>query len=391
MSRTVTADSISPSTASGETRAIVHNPPMTSSSPSPPRRIALVGAGRVARTAHLPALAGRADARLVAIVDPDTARARQAVADDPGIRILDSLDELDANAVDVVAIGAPAEVHRPLFETALGLGCHVLVEKPLALTLADATAMREALPSGRVAAVGHNMRCHRLVREARARLAAGAIGELLAIELLWCGSAARGEVPAWRASTARGGGVVHEVVVHQLDLVTFLSGSAPRSVAARGDAHHGTRAVALVGETGAGTPFSAAASDHTANRNGFVLVGSDGVIEVDLYRFDGLQVRGADVPGGDIGWRVRELRRTARALPGALRRLRSGGDMLDTYRGEWDRFLAAIDGHGDVACDLDAGRDAVAAMLAVGRALREGGTVEIERPIARPHTRLAAG
>jgi predicted dehydrogenase len=103
--------------------------------------IGVIGAGRIAQAAHLPAL-GRADgARLVALCDPsaqvvDTLSRRFDV---PGYATPREL--LADSAVESVIVAVPDRLHRAVAEEALRAGKHVLIEKPLAGTIDDAEAL----------------------------------------------------------------------------------------------------------------------------------------------------------------------------------------------------------------------------------------------------------
>jgi predicted dehydrogenase len=112
--------------------------------------IGLVGAGRIAQAAHLPAL-GKADgAELVALCDPSEVLSREVARryDVPGYRSLDEL--LEDDAVEAVILAVPDRLHLSLGRQALEAGRHVLVEKPLAGTLAEAEELEAiAASSGR--------------------------------------------------------------------------------------------------------------------------------------------------------------------------------------------------------------------------------------------------
>ncbi|MEV6637040.1 Gfo/Idh/MocA family oxidoreductase [Actinoplanes sp. NPDC051470] len=101
-------------------------------------RIGVVGAGRIAQAAHLPALARAEGAELVALCDPSPLLAgplssRYGV---PGYQSVDEL--LDDDNVEAVIVAVPDRLHLPLGVKALRAGKHVLVEKPLAGTVEDA-------------------------------------------------------------------------------------------------------------------------------------------------------------------------------------------------------------------------------------------------------------
>ena len=105
-------------------------------------KIGIVGAGIWGRN-HALALATHPRANLIIICDRDEGRAR-ALADTNGCAWTTSLDELAASDVAAVTIATPDHLHREPALVMLRAGKHVLVEKPLATSVADAFAMVEA-------------------------------------------------------------------------------------------------------------------------------------------------------------------------------------------------------------------------------------------------------
>jgi predicted dehydrogenase len=126
-------------------------------------RLALVGAGMIARQCHLPAVLASGKADLVAVVDPDYHRAAE-LANAFGIRpkiaqqVLDVLGEIDG-----AVIATPNNTHAQIAITCLEAGVSTLIEKPLAATFAEGmsivrVAESAADPNGTVAAVGYSTR-----------------------------------------------------------------------------------------------------------------------------------------------------------------------------------------------------------------------------------------
>jgi predicted dehydrogenase len=105
---------------------------------NPPVRIGVIGCGRIAQVAHLPAIAKADGVDLIAVSDPSETLAR-GVAARYGVRGVTDTAELLANPVDAVLIAAPDRLHLPLGVQALDAGKHVLVEKPAADTATHAT------------------------------------------------------------------------------------------------------------------------------------------------------------------------------------------------------------------------------------------------------------
>ena len=115
-------------------------------------RVGLVGCGAVAAF-HVPALHAARGVKLAAAFDPD-----RAAAERTGARVAGSLDEL-IELVDFVAVCTPPAHHADAAIAALDAGRGVLVEKPLATTLADA----DRIVAAGEGATGFQLRCHRRV------------------------------------------------------------------------------------------------------------------------------------------------------------------------------------------------------------------------------------
>ena len=101
-------------------------------------KIGVIGAGRIAQAAHLPALARADGAVLVGLADPSPVLSKGVAQryDVPGYTCADDL--MADGAVEAVIVAVPDRLHLPLAARALEAGKHVLVEKPLAGTLAEA-------------------------------------------------------------------------------------------------------------------------------------------------------------------------------------------------------------------------------------------------------------
>jgi len=142
-----------------------------------------------------------------------------------------------SSEVDVIHVCTPNATHAALAAQALASGKHVICEKPLATTVADARALAEtARVSGRVAAVPFVYRYHPMVREARARVAAGEAGTLLTIE----GSYLQDWLLAandddWRVDADQGGAsrAFADIGSHLCDLIEFVTGDRIARLVAR--------------------------------------------------------------------------------------------------------------------------------------------------------------
>lgn len=103
----------------------------------PPVRLGVIGCGRIAQAAHLPAIAKTDAVALEAVSDPSPALA-DGVGARYGVRAFTSTDALLETDVEAVLIATPDRFHHELGRAALEAGKHVLMEKPLAATVAEA-------------------------------------------------------------------------------------------------------------------------------------------------------------------------------------------------------------------------------------------------------------
>ncbi|WP_298401353.1 Gfo/Idh/MocA family oxidoreductase [uncultured Chloroflexus sp.] len=133
---------------------------------------------------------------------------------------------LERSDVQVVSIVTPPYLHREMAEAALAAGKHVLCEKPTALNAAEAEAMLAAAQAhpAQLALIDHELRFLPAVQAARARLAAGDIGEARAAEVRFIASGRADPQRQWDwwSDRAAGGGVLGAIGSHQIDLLRFI-------------------------------------------------------------------------------------------------------------------------------------------------------------------------
>jgi phthalate 4,5-cis-dihydrodiol dehydrogenase len=194
----------------------------------------VVGLGR-AFMLMLPTLAGHRRVRLVAAADPrPEARARFA-QDFPGSRTYPDAAALCADPeVEAVYIATPHQLHAADVAACVAAGRHVLVEKPMAVTLAECAAMAEAaLRAGVHLIVGHSHSHDGPVLAARRMIAGGAHGRVRMISALTFTDFLYRPRRPEELDTAQGGGVVFSQGAHQVDVVRLLGGGKLRSVRAQ--------------------------------------------------------------------------------------------------------------------------------------------------------------
>ena len=194
-----------------------------------PIRFGIVGPGLVAQL-HAKALARIEDARLVAVAGsgPGSQRAARLAAEH-GAHAADSLEAMIRDRpLDAVIVCTPHPLHAEQAIATARAGLHVVVEKPMALTPADCSAMIAAADeAGVVLSVISQRRWHPAVRRVKAAIDEGRIGTpgLATVEVLGWRSPEYYAMDAWRGTRqGEGGGVLVNQAVHQLDLLCWFLG-----------------------------------------------------------------------------------------------------------------------------------------------------------------------
>jgi len=146
------------------------------------------------------------------------------------------------DGIEAVAVVTPNDSHAPVSMCFLRRGIHVICDKPLANSVSDAEALRDAVrESGCVFALTHNYAGYPMVREARARVLSGELGAVRIVQVEYASGArsrlveAEGdEKTAWRTDPAIGGpsAVLCDLGVHAHHLLRFVTGCEVESVSA---------------------------------------------------------------------------------------------------------------------------------------------------------------
>jgi 1,5-anhydro-D-fructose reductase (1,5-anhydro-D-mannitol-forming) len=179
---------------------------------------AVVGCGWVARDYVIPAIRAAANGRVVALCDRD-----------PGE--LGSLGTSDLSAVlanpdvQVVYVATPNDQHRPVVTACAAAGKHVLCEKPMATSSAEAAAMVETCAqAGVTLGIAFDQRFHAAHRHLRALVAKGALGTVTQARIFYaCWLPPDWTADNWRADPRRaGGGALWDLAPHGIDLLEIL-------------------------------------------------------------------------------------------------------------------------------------------------------------------------
>jgi predicted dehydrogenase len=183
------------------------------------RRIGIIGCGKQAEK-HLQGYRkhGVTD---ITLVDIDPARA-ESMATAQGVSTARSLDALFARGVDGLDICTPTPAHFECAKAALEAGVPFLVEKPLTSSAEQAAILQKlSQDTGVPGAVGFTYRFVPAFRHFREVIGAGELGEMISATLRIGG---RGSQAAWKHRRAEGGGAVREMLVHMLDLASWVMG-----------------------------------------------------------------------------------------------------------------------------------------------------------------------
>jgi predicted dehydrogenase len=344
-------------------------------------RVGVAGCGRVAEQRHLPILDSLAEADLVAACDPDPDALKRATSK-YGLQIsCTNYEELIANdSVDAVMITAPTHFHAEIGTAALQAGKHVMIEKPLALGLDEVDRLEAAArQANKTVAVAMNSRWHRLSRAAREAVRSGAVGTPGLVRSAFTDDFRLNDTPReWMMQHENAGCVLVEQAVHHFDLWQFLLDTEVVEIYARmlDPSKIGERA-AVTATLANDVIVSAMFTEGLKAINELEIFGDAGHVKLSMYDFDGLDITPRSEYPGTMGPRIRRLKQTLGAFPGALKRKKTGGDWAGSYRSEWQHFLDCIATNTAPECGLSAGRSALQVGLAAMASLAEGKPVRI--------------
>jgi predicted dehydrogenase len=333
-------------------------------------RWGIVGPGDIADRVMAPAMAAAASAELVAVAGRDRARADAFAARHGARRVhADARAVLADPDVEAVYVATPVDSHASLTVAALEAGRAVLVEKPMARTVAEAEAMvAAAARTDRPLAVCFYQRINPRHREARRLVESGAIGRPTAARVAFSGRS-RPRPGAWRFDPERsGGGVFADQGSHAVDLLRYVLGDEVETAAALSD-----------------TLAEPAAVEDTASALLRFRAGTQAVVtahwsieDPSLQRTSVLEIMGTE--GTIVTWPLHD-----KFSRGSLVLATADGERdiptteQSTHAALLDAFAAAA-ASGTWPAEIASGRDGLAAMRvqdAVYEAARRGATIRL--------------
>ena len=243
-------------------------------------RWGLVGTSNFALEWIAPALTRAKGSTLAAVISRDASRAAAAAARVGAAHAFTSIESADTSLIDGVVLVTPNSAHAAGAIAALCRGFHVIVEKPMAHSVAECEQMiAAAKASGRMLAVAHCMEWAPPVVAARELLTRGALGTVRSARIgasffAEPGSLRRdGVAPA--SGDAAGFGALYDMGVHAIDTITRLLGPVAGVRSARTDSGDGDAIAELELASGVNVHLS---SRWSADENYFEIVGEGGVL-----------------------------------------------------------------------------------------------------------------
>lgn len=213
-------------------------------------RLGMVGGGRDAFIGAVHRIASRIDDRfeLVAGCFSSTAEKSRASGEDLGLdpaRVYDDFTTMAQRearlktGIEAVAIVTPNHMHYPAAREFLRRGIHVICDKPLTSTLADAKKLAAAAAKADALFIlTHNYTGYPMVRQARAMVAAGEIGRVRVVQVEypqdWLTVEQHNKQAEWRTDPARSGagGSTGDIGTHAFNLASFVTGLRLEALAA---------------------------------------------------------------------------------------------------------------------------------------------------------------
>lgn len=181
---------------------------------------------------HIAGYSSHPDAEVVAIADVDKKRL-SAVGSELGIdaRYDTAQEMLRKEKLDVVSVATPNKFHKPVTIAALRAGCHVLCEKPMAMSAAEARSMlAAAAKAGKRLMINFSFRFNEVAQALKARVDAGVLGDVYFARTVWQRRRGLPGLGGWFGRKAlSGGGPLIDLGVHRIDLALWLMGY-PRPV-----------------------------------------------------------------------------------------------------------------------------------------------------------------
>ena len=251
--------------------------------------VGVVGAGWMATDYHIPAFTSHPSTRVVAFAERDDDRRSTVEREQSLPGYADAAAMLSAHDLDIVSICTPPSTHEEIFLAAVEAGCHVLCEKPLALTTESAQRMADAAEAADVVTqVGYLHRYYRNYERALELLGNGLLGDI--VEVTVAHHSAPPSVGWYYNPDLSGGGVARDLFPHSLDVLFEVFGERPEvtDASVRFLRDRGVEDGARVSLDFGGVPVELSATwTQTEGVSRVLVVGTEGWLELDAETLQG--------------------------------------------------------------------------------------------------------
>lgn len=337
-------------------------------------RFGIVGAGVIGTIhARLIASIGGPEAELVAVADTSQAAAKRLAGDYDCLALSTADDLLARGDVDAVSVCLPSGMHAKAAVAALEAGKHVIIEKPIDITLSAADQIIAAeRRSGRTVTVISQRRFQPAFRFLHNTITSGRLGRIsvaMAESTFWR-SQAYYDSDDWRGTQALdGGGALMNQGIHALDLLTWIMGEPVEVSAYSATLAHGrievedtlTANIRFAG--GALATLTATTGTYPDRPVRLTVAGDAGTAVVADERLAYLRTR--DSGTGDVS--------DGAGLAGAMPEASAAGDIDEAHCAQYLDFLAAVRDHRPPRVTTGDGRRALALVLASYESARNEG------------------
>lgn len=187
-------------------------------------RVGLVGIGSMGNV-HYKAYKNVAEAEVVAVADVRLDMAKEKVGDD-AVNLYTSMEEMMANEeLDMIDICTPSYMHAEMSIKALGMGYHVLCEKPMSPSSKDTSAMIEAAKkSGKKFMVAHVVRFMKPYEYLKSVIDSGELGKIVHIDMRRGSTIPGKSWEDWMHDVNKSGGTPIDLTIHDVDFAQYIFG-----------------------------------------------------------------------------------------------------------------------------------------------------------------------
>ena len=326
---------------------------------------AFVGASTIASLYVLGAVRAQAGQEVTWVVSGSEAHGQSWARDNNVAHSTTDLPKALADPdVSAVYVSSTNEKHHPQAMAAIAAGKHVLCEKPLGMTLNQASEMvAAARDAGVTFATNHHLRCSGSHRKVRELIETGRIGRVLSLRIFHAVHLPP-HLQGWRINDASaGGGVIPDITVHDADVARFLLQEDPQSV------------VAQMAASGMGEGVEDSAMSVWSMPSGAMVMAHESFTHP--YAGSGLEVHGDKGSIFATGVMTQEPVGEIILVTEAGREAVSFSSHSLYEQGVSD-FLAAVAGTGRAAADGPDGIKSLAVAHAVREAARSGAKVNVD-------------